>query len=208
MSVENSVTANDSSYAAPKTCAIAICLDGCEPEYLEVAIAEGLMPNLKKMRETGTDRLAHSVIPSFTNPNNLSIATGRPPVVHGICGDFLFDPDTGEEVMMNDVRFLRAPTIFSQFYDAGATVAMVTAKDKLRALLGAGLRFDENRARCFSSEKSNSTTVAEHGVDNASAWLGMQTPDVYSAELSEFVFAAGVKLLAEWQPDVFAARAA
>ena len=84
------VVANDRIYLTPKTCAIAICLDGCEPEYLDVAIAEGLMPNLKRIRATGTDRLAHSVIPSFTNPNNLSIATGRPPSVHGICGNFLF----------------------------------------------------------------------------------------------------------------------
>jgi phosphonoacetate hydrolase len=104
--------------------------------------------------------------------------------------------------MMNDVRFLRAPTLFSGFYDAGAKVAIVTAKDKLRALLGAGLRFDEDRARCYSAEKSNSSTAAEHGQDNASAWLGMAQPEVYSAELSEFVFAAGVKLLREWQPDV------
>jgi len=202
MPITTLVTANDRAYAAPKTCAIAICLDGCEPEYLEVAIAEGLMPNLKRMRETGTDRLAHSVIPSFTNPNNLSIATGRPPIVHGICGNFLFDPDTGEEVMMNDVRFLRAPTIFSKFYEAGARVAMVTAKDKLRALLGSGLKFDEDRAVAFSSERSGDTTKAEHGIDNASDWLGMPVPEVYSAELSEFVFAAGVKLLREWKPDV------
>jgi phosphonoacetate hydrolase len=196
------VMANDRAYPWPKVPAIAICLDGCEPEYLEVAIADGLMPTLKRMREAGTDRLAHSVIPSFTNPNNLSIATGRPPSVHGICGNYLYDPETGEEVMMNDVRFLRAPTIFSRFYEAGARVAMVTAKDKLRALLGAGLRFDENRAVAFSSEKSGTTTKAEHGIDNASDWLGMPVPEVYSAELSEFVFAAGVKLLKEFKPDV------
>jgi phosphonoacetate hydrolase len=79
---------------------------------------------------------------------------------------------------------------------------VVTAKDKLRALLGHGLRFDEDRAICFSAEKSNSTTKAEHGIDNASVWLGMDVPEVYSAELSEFVFAAGVKLLAEFKPDV------
>jgi phosphonoacetate hydrolase len=202
MPISENVTANDRIYPAPKTCAIAICLDGCEPEYLDVAIAEGLMPTLKKMRKTGTDRLAHSVIPSFTNPNNLSIATGRPPAVHGICGNYLYEPETGEEVMMNDVRFLRAPTLFSRFYDAGARVAVVTAKDKLRALLGAGLRFDEDRAIAFSSERSGETTLAEHGIDNASEWLGMKVPEVYSADLSEFVFAAGVKLLKDWNPDV------
>ena len=202
MTIQSPVVANGRAYPAPKTCAIAICLDGCEPEYLDKAIAEGLMPTLKRMRETGTDRLAHSVIPSFTNPNNLSIATGRPPVVHGICGNYLYEPETGEEVMMNDVRFLRAPTIFSQFYEAGARVAIVTAKDKLRALLGAGLKFDEDRAKCFSAEKSDTSTQAEHGQDAASTWLGMAQPEVYSAELSEFVFAAGVKLLREWKPDV------
>ncbi len=196
------VSANDRVYPWPKVPAIAICLDGCEPAYLDVAIAKGLMPTLKRMRETGTDRLAHSVIPSFTNPNNLSIATGRPPAVHGICGNYLYEPETGKEVMMNDVRFLRAPTLFSKFYDAGARVAIVTAKDKLRALLGAGLKFDEDRAICFSSERSDQATKAENGIDNASAWLGRAVPEVYSADLSEFVFAAGVKLLREWKPDV------
>ncbi|MDC1397589.1 phosphonoacetate hydrolase [Octadecabacter sp.] len=202
MTTSSPVVANDRTYPIPKTCAIAICLDGCEPEYLTKAIADGLMPTLKRMRETGTDRLAHSVIPSFTNPNNLSIATGRPPIVHGICGNYLYDPDTGEEVMMNDVRFLRAPTVFSKFYEAGARVAIVTAKDKLRALLGAGLKFDEDRAVCFSAEKSDTSTKDIHGQDAASKWLGMAQPEVYSAELSEFVFAAGVKLLKEWNPDV------
>ena len=39
-------------------------------------------------------------------------------------------------------------------------VAIVTAKDKLRALLGHGLKFDEGRAICFSSERSDTTTKA------------------------------------------------
>jgi phosphonoacetate hydrolase len=202
MPMNTPVVANDRTYPAPKTCAVVICLDGCEPEYLDVAIKEGLMPTLKRIRKTGTNRMAHSVIPSFTNPNNMSIATGRPPSVHGICGNFLYDPETGEEVMMNDVRFLRAPTIFSKFYDAGARVAVVTAKDKLRALLGAGLKFDEDRAIAFSSERSGDTTKAEHGIDRASRWLRRPVPEVYSAELSEFVFAAGVKLLRDWKPDI------
>ncbi len=202
MTIHAPIEANDRLYPHPKVPAVAICLDGCEPAYLDEAVARGLMPNLKRIRQTGTDRLAHSVIPSFTNPNNLSIATGRPPVVHGICGNYLYEPETGEEVMMNDVRFLRAPTLFSKYYEAGARIAMVTAKDKLRALLGSGLKFDEDRAIAFSSERSGETTKAEHGIDNASQWLGMPVPEVYSVGLSEFVFAAGVKLLRTWRPDV------
>jgi phosphonoacetate hydrolase len=196
------VTANRRAYPWPSVPAIAICLDGCEPAYLDAAIEAGLMPTLARIRTTGTERTALSVIPSFTNPNNLSIATGRPPAIHGICGNYLYEPQTGKEVMMNDPRFLRAPTVFKAFYDAGAKVAVVTAKDKLRALLGHGLKYDEGRAVCFSSEKSHTSTEAENGIENASAWLGREVPEVYSAELSEFVFAAGVKLLKEFRPDV------
>ncbi|RUU51461.1 phosphonoacetate hydrolase [Mesorhizobium sp. M2C.T.Ca.TU.002.02.1.1] len=196
------VTANGRSYAWPRVPAIAICLDGCEPAYLDEAIKAGLMPALERIKKKGTVRFAHSVIPSFTNPNNLSIATGRPPAVHGICGNYLYNPETGEEVMMNDPKFLRAPTVFQAFYDAGAKVAVVTAKDKLRALLGKGLKFEDGRAMCFSAEKSDTTTKAEHGIDNASKHFGLPVPEVYSAELSEFVFAAGVQLLKEFRPDV------
>ena len=202
MPLNSSIETNGRRYEAPKNCAVVICLDGCEPEYLDVAVEQGLMPNLDRIRRTGTSRIAHSVIPSFTNPNNMSIATGRPPSIHGICGNYLYEPETGEEVMMNDVRFLRAPTIFSHYYKAGARVALVTAKDKLRALLGAGLSFDDDRAICFSSERADQTTGTANGIENASAWLGKPVPEVYSAELSEFVFAAGVKLLSEWSPDV------
>jgi len=196
------ITVNGRTYPMPKTTAIAICLDGCEPDYIDAAIDAGVMPTMKRIRDTGTMKLAHCVIPSFTNPNNLSIATGQPPSVHGICGNFLLDPETGEEVMMNDPRFLRVPTIFKTYYDVGCKIAIVTAKDKLRGLLGHGLKFDDGRAMCFSAEKSDTTTLAEHGIDNASKTFNIPVPDVYSAELSEFVFNAGVQLMKSFKPDI------
>ena len=116
------------------------------------------MPNLKRIIAKGENRRGHSVIPSFTNPNNLSIVTGRPPAVHGICGNYLIDPATGQETMMNDPKWLRAPTIFEAFQKAGAKIAMVTAKDKLRLLLGKGLVFD-GTAVAFSSEKADKATL-------------------------------------------------
>ncbi len=195
-------TINDRDYARPAAPAIVICLDGCEPAYLDRSIKAELMPNLEAMLAKGTSRTARSAMPSFTNPNNLSIATGRPASVHGICGNFFFDPDQNVEVMMNDPSFLRAPTIFSGLAEAGLTVAIVTAKDKLRALLGAGLDFATGRAICFSAEKADRTRIAENGIDDAAAWLARPVPEVYSADLSEFVFAAGVKLLNTRRPDV------
>ena len=47
MNHETPIVANGRSYPIPKTAAITICLDGCEPAYLDAAIADGLMPTLK-----------------------------------------------------------------------------------------------------------------------------------------------------------------
>jgi phosphonoacetate hydrolase len=176
---------------------VVVCVDGCEPEYINQAIAAGRVPFLAGLRERGTCLTADCVVPSFTNPNNLSIVTGAPPAVHGICGNYFWDRDAGAEVMMNDPKYLRARTILATFADAGAKVAVVTAKDKLRALLG-----DRMSGICFSSEKSGEATMAANGIDAVPAMVGMPVPSVYSAELSEFVFAAGVKMMDRLRPDV------
>ena len=196
------ITVNGRSYGWPKRPTVVVCIDGSEPAYIERAIAGGHMPFLKSVIEMGADLRADCVVPSFTNPNNLSIVTGQPPAVHGIAGNFFLDPDSGQEVMMNDPKFLRTGTIFKAFQDAGAKIAIVTAKDKLRGLLGHGLDFSGGRAICFSSEKSDQTTVSENGIDNAQAMVGRPVPSVYSAELSEFIFDAGVKLMASFRPDI------
>ncbi|MBM3520036.1 MAG: phosphonoacetate hydrolase, partial [Alphaproteobacteria bacterium] len=195
------VTVNGRDYRWPRAPVVVICCDGSEPAYMEQAMAAGLMPKLKAMIAKGANLRGLSVIPSFTNPNNLSIVTGRPPAVHGICGNYLIDPATGVETMMNDPKWLWAPTIFEAFQKAGAKVAVVTAKDKLRLLLGKGLVFD-GRAVAFSSEKADKASLAENGIADPCGLTDMAVPDVYSAELSEFVFAAGVKLLATLAPDL------
>ena len=199
----NQIKINERVYSGmPSSTAIVICLDGSQKEYFEEASKLNLTPNLDALKNTGENLLANSAIPSFTNPNNISIVTGRPSSVHGICGNFFYTPSTGAEVMMNDPKFLRAPTIFQKYYEQGAKIAIVTAKDKLRKLLSHGLNFKDSRAICFSSEKSDQTTKNENGIKNVNKWLGMSVPDVYSQGLSEFVMAAGVKLLNEFKPDI------
>ena len=186
----------------PSSTAIVICLDGSQKEYFEEASKLNLTPNIDSFKKNGEDLLVNSAIPSFTNPNNISIVTGRPSSIHGICGNFFYTPSTGEEVMMNDPQFLRAPTIFQKYYEQGAKIAIVTAKDKLRKLLSHGLKFNESRAICFSSEKSDQANLSENGIEEVNKWLGMEVPNVYSQGLSEFVMAAGVKILNEFNPNI------
>ncbi len=191
------VTVNGRRYRWPDRPLVVVCVDGCEPDYISQAIEAGRAPFLASLAERGTCLTADCVVPSFTNPNNLSIVTGAPPAVHGICGNFFWDPDAQAEVMMNDAKYLRAGTILAALADAGAKVAVVTAKDKLRSLLGHKLR-----GICFSSEKADQVTMDANGIADVLSLTGMPVPSVYSAALSEFVFAAGLALLKRDRPDV------
>lgn len=193
----DTVQANGRHYAKPRTPVVVVCVDGCEPDYITQAIQAGAAPYLQRMLEQGSSLLGDCVVPSFTNPNNVSIVTGVPPSVHGICGNYFYDEAADREVMMNSPEYLRAPTLLSAFSDAGALVAAVTAKDKLRTLLGHGLK-----GICFSAEKADKATIVECGIDNVLELVGKPVPSVYSADLSEFVFAAGVRLLETRKPDL------
>lgn len=192
-----SVEVNGRSYRLPERPVVVVCVDGCEPDYIAQAVAGGHMPWMKRVLAQGSAVIADCVMPSFTNPNNLSIITGAPPAVHGICGNYLYDTEGGVEVMMNDPKWLRAPTLLAALADAGCRVAVVTAKDKLRQLLGHKLR-----GICFSAEKADQVTRAEHGIEDVLSLVGLPVPSVYSAALSEFVFAAGVQLMQAQRPDV------
>ena len=196
------VTVNGRDYAWPKQPVVVVCIDGSEPDYIERAVADGAMPFLSEALKTGSDLRGDCVVPSFTNPNNISIVTGVPPAVHGIGANFFFDRDSGEDVMMGNPKFMRAGTIYKAFFDAGAKVAVVTAKDKLTPLLRHGLNFSTGRAICFSSEKSDQATKADNGIERANRYVGLPVPEVYSADLSEFIFAAGVKLIEEERADL------
>lgn len=188
---------NGRRYRLPRAPTVVACVDGCEPDYLAQASFAGHMPWMKGVLAEGTALIADGVVPTFTNPNNLSIVTGAPPSVHGICGNYLFDTASGTEVMMNDPKWLRAPTILAALADAGRRCAVITAKDKLRRLLGKGLQ-----GICISSEKADTVTEADNGITGVLDLVGMGVPDVYSAGLSEFVFAAGVQLMKTRRPDV------
>jgi phosphonoacetate hydrolase len=184
------VALNGRAYRTPIQPTVVICADGCDPSYLEAGIEAGALPTIAGFREGGFYGLADAAMPTFTNPNNVSIVTGVPPSVHGIAGNFALDRGTGAEIMMTDPAMVRTPTLLALMSQAGVSVAAVTAKDKLRRMLGHNVR-----GICFSSEQADTCTVAEHGIDGVEALVGRPKPDMYSADLSLFVLDAGIRLV-------------
>lgn len=196
--LEQEVVLNGRRYRWPSRPVVVICMDGCDPSYMEQGLREGILPNVKRFVEEGFAGEALSVIPSFTNPNNISIVTGAPASIHGIVGNFFLDPNTGKEIMMDDPKFLRSETLLAEFSKKGATVVIITAKDKLLKLLShhlaGGIR--------FSAEKADQCSPEENGIERVLDLVGKPLPDVYSAELSLFVLEAGQKLLERDTPDL------
>lgn len=191
------VTVHSRTYALPKQPTVAVCIDGFDPEYLAQGIAYGILPNLAHFIDHGFHTTAKSCMPSFTNPNNVSIITGVPPSIHGIAGNFYLDPVSHEEKMITDATLLRGPTILQQLSKRGVKVAAITAKDKLRRILSHGL---EN-AICFSAEFAGEATIEANGITGVEEWIGRKAPLQYSGDLSLYVLDAGIKILEEDRAD-------
>jgi phosphonoacetate hydrolase len=187
---------NGRSYRIPDRPTVVICADGCDPTYFEAGLREGVLPTVARWQRTGFYAVAEAAMPTFTNPNNLSIVTGAPPAVHGISGNFALDRDTGIEIMMTDPAMVRSKTVLGLMSQAGVAVAAITAKDKLRPMLGKGLDLGTGGI-AFSSEAADRCTLAEHGITDVEALVGRPAPDMYSADLSLFVLDAGIRLVEE-----------
>ncbi|HUC10335.1 MAG TPA: phosphonoacetate hydrolase [Stellaceae bacterium] len=180
--MSEAIELNGRRYRKPQRPTVVICVDGFDPAYVEQGIADGILPTIAGFARGGWLGTAEAVMPTFTNPNNVSIVTGAPPAVHGIAGNYYLDRDTGREVMITDDQLMRSETILGLMSQTGVRTAAVTAKDKLRRMLGRGLV-----GPCFSSE------CADAEVE---AMVGRPRPDMYSADLSLFVLDAGLRLLA------------
>ena len=192
-----SVEVNGRTYALPRCPTVVIVVDGFDPAYLQHGFANGTLPTMMSFQEHGFVGIADCSMPSTTNTNNTSIVTGMPPAVHGINGNYYLDAETGKEIMITDASRLRCDIILGAMSQAGVKTAVVTAKDKLLKVLAYGMT-----GIGFSSEYAHKANLADNGIENVEALVGRQQPDQYSADLSLFVFDAGIKLLSSVKPDL------
>jgi phosphonoacetate hydrolase len=128
----------------------------------------------------GAYGVGRGCMPSLTNPNNLSIVTGVAPSRHGVPGNHYLDPGSGEEVQLTDPKFLRAETIHAVVQRAGGKVLAVTAKDKLRRLLGSG------GVPSVSAERAHELALPELQIDDLCELVGRRNPGIYDWDLSAY----------------------
>ncbi|GAA1560288.1 alkaline phosphatase family protein [Kribbella lupini] len=183
------VIANDRTYRVPERPVVVFTVDGGDPRYFRDALQRGIMPRLALMLEAGGEfGVGASEVPSLTNPNNISIVTGVPPALHGIPGNYMRAPD-GELVLLNDPKYLRAPSIHACFEKAGVPTLMITAKDKLRQLLGNG------GVPSVSVECAAGAGLPAYGIESVEKLVGEPAPHVYDTFSSHYGMRLGLAVL-------------
>ncbi|MEU6644548.1 alkaline phosphatase family protein [Saccharomonospora sp. NPDC046836] len=183
------ITVNDRPYTVPDHPVVVITVDGGDPRYFHDALDRGTMPRLRRMLDNGGEfGIGRSEIPSLTNPNNISIVTGVSPALHGIPGNYCRLPD-GSLELLNDPKYLRAPSIHAAFAAQEVPTLTVTTKDKLRLLLGHG------GVPSVSVERAAGSALPRYGVSDVEQLVGAAAPDVYDPLASHYAMRIGLAAL-------------
>ena len=101
-----------------------VVVDGLGPDYLHLSDT----PNLDRMIREGNYREGSGVIPSVTNVNNASVATGSFPDEHGITTNYYFDRAQNQGVFMETPDFLLRPTILEKTTERGLKAGLISSK--------------------------------------------------------------------------------
>ena len=158
---------------------VIMMIDGLDPAYLETCPA----PNLEQLARDGFKVEAKAVMPTVTNVNNVSLVTASYPEEHGITTNYWRNRDRGQktftDVYMESGDYIKKETMFQRATAQGARSLLVTAKDKLRRLLGDGATLS------VSSEQPPDWVVAGVG----------EPPPIFSIEVNQWVVDAARYIL-------------
>ena len=161
-----------------------LCIDAGSHDYL----AASDIPNIRKLADAGFYQHANAVIPSVTNVNNVSIATGTFPETHGITSNYYVDRETGKGEFIEDNRFLLAPTLFevaknTKFADK---IALFVTKQKLLRILESGADI------AVAAEEPSSEYIDAVGP----------TEPIYSCEINWWLLRAVHYALQTYDPEL------
>ncbi len=154
---------------------VVVMVDGLGPDYLE----QSPMPVLKRLMAKGFTKTVAGVMPSVTNVNNASIATGTWPEEHGITGNSFFDEAGGKAEYMENSAYLLRPTLFERAAKRGVKSALLSAKKKTLALFAKGTDL------AIAGEAPTADQIQKYGAP----------APIYSREINYWIWAVAVDLL-------------
>jgi tetratricopeptide (TPR) repeat protein len=103
---------------------VVLGIDGMDPEVVDLLMAEGGLPNFAKLRQQGAYGRLLSQKPLLSPVVWTTIATGRPPLAHGISHFVAVNEQTGAELPVTS-QMRRVKALWNILSEAGREVAVV-----------------------------------------------------------------------------------
>jgi phosphonoacetate hydrolase len=160
---------------------VILMIDGFGMDYYE----NTELPVMRKLAADGVFKKGSCVFPSLTNANNISIACGSWPEVHGVTTNCYFDESTGKAEFLEDASFLRAATIFDRAKAHGIRSALLTCKSKTTKILGSGVEL------AVAAEEPTGDLIEKYG----------HPPPMYSCEINYWLCEVALDILSK-QPQI------
>ncbi|HKV09889.1 MAG TPA: alkaline phosphatase family protein [Thermoanaerobaculia bacterium] len=169
---------------------LVLALDGVDPDVVDLLVSEGKLPNFARLRQEGASGRLISEKPLLSPIVWTTIATGKPPLRHGI-GDFVAqDAQTGERRPVTS-RMRRVSALWNVFSNAERNVAVVGwwatwPPEKVRgAVVSDHAAYHFLFPKGFSGEETGATWPPELAQEIAPL---LQKPgDVTAQDLAPFV---------------------
>jgi Flp pilus assembly protein TadD len=118
------VLAGADARSSARSRVVVLGLDGVDPDVVTRLIAEGGLPNLRRMREEGAFGRLRSQRPMLSPILWTTIATGKPAAEHGIGHFVARNPRTGKQLPVTS-QMRRVPALWNLVSGAGRRVAVV-----------------------------------------------------------------------------------
>ena len=160
---------------------IVAMLDGFGWDYFE----QSQMPALRSMAENGCMQKGSAVFPTLTNVNNVSIACGCWPEIHGVATNSYYDQASNTARFLEDSSFLLCPTLFSRAADQGIKSALLTCKSKTLGILGKDVDLG------LAAENLSGNLLDRYS----------RPPSMYSVEINYWLWEAALDIL-DKRPDI------
>jgi len=192
--------------AATNRHVIVISIDALRPEFCMPGSASNACPTLAALRERGCcARRVAPVYPSLTYPGHASIVTGVTPARHGVTGNAVFDPFSGEDGRgfwyASDVK---AAALWDIVHKAGCSVGAVSWPCTAGA---EGITW--NLPEFWGSQEGNEATMIRRYASREvldlleRAVLPLTTETLTdAARRDEFVAACTREIIKQKQPDL------
>lgn len=170
-------------------------IDGCAPAYL----TEETAPNIYSLaeKEGSFAKTVQGAVPTVTNVNHACIMSGRFPQQTHVVGNYYYNRETGEQGFIESKGFMKAPTIFEAYHEAGGKTALLTVKGKILEVFGKGVDIGISvqspeerlfeRLRLSAPPQVQSPDSSKWIFEAALQCIKLESPDLVYCTTNDFV---------------------